>query len=72
MFQGGLSTYLDTITNSLCLCDGQLVEDDEQFGVSSSKGKKSSVQDTAPTRVRVHLLARVRFTIFIYIFIRVI
>ncbi|XP_067937454.1 protein odr-4 homolog [Watersipora subatra] len=55
---GGLSPYLQLISDSFCLCNGCVVSDDEQFGAESIKGKKFSHQNLSPTRVVVDLLGR--------------
>lgn len=61
MLQTGIAPYLDTISNSLCLYNGVMMEDDEQLGEANpGKGKKSSIPQIAePYRVQVQLLGKV-------------
>ncbi|KAF6023223.1 C1orf27 [Bugula neritina] len=53
----GLQPCFETITNAICLFDGELLDENDTVGVAG-KGKKSSQHSLPPSRINLQLLGK--------------
>jgi len=53
-----LQPCFETITNAICLFDGELLDENDTVGVAG-KGKKSSQHSLPPSRINLQLLGKV-------------